>query len=233
MNRILIIIFLFSNLIACHQVKVDIPKNFVETKIPKPYSEEWSQLNHSGNEFRVEIIDNNLIVEKVNERNKVELKIDDGNLIGVNRGEWGGKLSFVSINKEENEIKKGNIKFIFEFKDKIYFIEGLAHLSYSGGAIFELNKSEQNFSYKKIMEFEDAPEAFTIYKNKLLIATHSNFYVVEDLNKELIFENTFWASLYPNSITVVDNENVYMGIRSGLVKLDLTNRNMTFYKYMQ
>ena len=74
------------------------------------------------------------------------------------------------------------------------------------------------------MEFDDAPEAFTIYGNKLLIATHRNFYVVENFKKELIFENTFWSSLYPNSIAVVDNENIYMGIRSGLVKLDLTNK---------
>ena len=148
---------------------------------------------------------------------------------------WGGKLSFVSNNKDkkEIEIKEGNIKFIFEFNDKIYFIEGLAHLSYSGGAIFELKKDGENFSYENIMEFDDAPEAFTIYGNKLLIATHRNFYVVENFKKELIFENTFWSSLYPNSIAVVDNENIYMGIRSGLVKLDLTNKNITFYKYIE
>ena len=148
---------------------------------------------------------------------------------------WGGKLSFVSNNKDkkEIEIKEGNIKFIFEFNDKIYFIEGLAHLSYSGGAIFELKKDGENFSYENIMEFDDAPEAFTIYGNKLLIATHRNFYVVENFKKELIFENTFWSSLYPISIAVVDNENIYMGIRSGLVKLDLTNKNITFYKYIE
>jgi len=233
MNRILIIAFLLLNLTACSQVKVNIPKNLIETEIPKPYSDEWRELNRAKDEFGVKIIDNALNIEKVNETNKAELKIDGGNLIGINRGEWGGKLSFVpsNKNKEEIKIKAGNIKFVFEFKGKTYFIEGLAHLSYSGGALFELKKEGQNFSYEKLMEFDDAPEAFTIYGNKFLIATHQNFYVIEDFKKEIIFENTFWSSLYPNSIAVVDNENVYMGIRSGLIKLDLTNKNMIFYKY--
>ena len=235
MNRILIIAFLFLSLTACSQVKVDIPENLVESEIPKTYSDEWRKLNYARNEFGVKIIDNKLNIEKVNEKNKAELKIDGGNLIGINRGEWGGKLSFVpnSKDKEEIEIKEGNIKFVFEFKGKIYFIEGLAHLSMSSGALFELKKDGQEFSFEKLMEFDDAPEAFTIYGNKFLIATHQNFYVVEDFKKELIFENTFWSSLYPNSIAVVDNENVYMGIRSGIVKLDLTDKNMKFYKYTE
>ncbi len=235
MNRTLMIVFLLINLTACAQIQVEIPKNFVETEIPKVSTDKWFELNHARNEFGVKIIDNKLNIEKVKERNTAELKIDGGKLIGINRGEWGGKLSFVPSGKDkkEIEIKEGNIKFVFEFNDKIYFIEGLAHLSYSGGAIFELKKDGENFAYKNIMEFDDAPEAFRIYGNKLLIATHQNFYVVKDFKKELIFENTFWSSLYPNSIAVVDNENVYMGIRSGLVKLDLTNKNITFYKYIE
>ena len=233
MKKNLIIAFLFLSLTACSQVHVDIPKNLVETEIPKSYSDEWRELNRARNEFGVKIIDNKLNIEKVDERNSAELKMDGGNLIGINRGEWGGKLSFIPTDKKNKEIiiKEGNIKFVFQFKNKIYFIEGLAHLSYSGGAIFELKKDGQNFSYEKLMEFDDAPEAFTVYGNKFLIATHRNFYVVEDFKKELIFEDTFWSSLYPNSIAVVDNENVYMGIRSGLIKLDLNNKKMKFYKY--
>ncbi|NMH87720.1 hypothetical protein [Flavivirga algicola] len=233
MNRILTTSFLLLCFTAFSQVEVDIPKSFVETEIPESSSDEWRKLNHARNEFGVEIIDNKLNIEIVKERNNTELKIDGGTLIGINRGEWGGKLSFIPNNKDRIEIKEGNIKFIFEFKDKIYFIEGLAHLSFNRGAIFELKKVGENFSYEKILEFNDAPEAFTIYEDKLLIATHQNFYVVEDFNKDLIFENTFWYSLYPNSIAVIDIENVYLGIRSGLVKLDLTNETMIFYKNVE
>ncbi len=49
--------------------------------------------------------------------------------------------SEIIIRLKEIEIKEGNIKFVFDFNGKIYFIEGLAHLSYSEGAIFELKKN--------------------------------------------------------------------------------------------
>ena len=150
MNRILMIVFLLFNLTACAQIKVDVPKNLVETEIPKVTSDQWRELNHSRNEFGVKIFDNKLIIEKVKERNRAELKIDGGNLIGINRREWGGNLSFVpkGKDKKEIEIKEGNIKFIFEFKGKIYFIEGLAHLSFNDGAIFELKKDGKIFPMK-------------------------------------------------------------------------------------
>lgn len=240
MNRIFIILFLLLHLTVCSQVQVVMPKSFIETQIPKIFSDEWFPLNRSRNVFQVKIIDSKLDIQKVNRKHAAEyrkhaaeLKLDNGKLIGINRGEWGGKLSFIPTDKNKKEIiiKEGNIKFVFSFNNKIYFIEGLAHLSIGRGAIFELKKDGETFSYKTLVEFDDAPEAFTIYKNKLLIATSRNFYIVEDFKKDLIFEGAFWSSLYPTSIAVVDKENVYLGIRSGLVKLNLVNKKMKFYKY--
>jgi hypothetical protein len=171
-------------------------------------------------------------IKKVGEINRCELKIIDGTLVGENNGEWGGQLTFKpkDTTKKALEIKRGNIKFIFSFKNKVYFIEGLAHMSYSEGAIFELNTTNNNFTFTKLIDFDDAPEAFTIYKDKFLIATHKNFYIVEDFKKELVFKEVFWNSLYPNSIAVIDDKNVFLGIRSGIVKLDLTTKTFKFYK---
>ena len=50
------------------------------------------------------------------------------------------------------------------------------------------------------------------------------------MQKELIFQDTFWSSLYPNSIAVLDDKNVFIGMRSGIVKLDLTTKTLKFYK---
>ena len=219
-------------LTSCGQLQVAIPKEFIETVPPKYGSSEWYPLNYSRNEFGVKIIDGKLKIEKVNEVNECELNISSGKLIGVNKGEWGGTLSFIPTDKIKSsiEIKQGNIKFIFSFKDKIYFIEGLAHMGYSGSAIFELDTKDNKFTYNKLIDIDDAPEAFTIYKDKFLIATHENFYSVTDFKKDLIFKDTFWSSLYPNSIAVVDDKNVFLGIRSGIVKLDLTTKTLKFYK---
>jgi hypothetical protein len=72
--------------------------------------------------------------------------------------------------------------------------------------------------------------AFSIYQDKFLIATHERFYVVKDFKKELIFQDTYWSDLYPNSIAVFDDKNVFIGMRGGIVKLDLTTKTFKFYK---
>ncbi len=65
---------------------------------------------------------------------------------------------------------------------------------------------------------------------KFLIATHENFYIVQEFKTELVFKETFWSSLYPNSIAILDDKNVFIGIRSGIVKLDLIDKTLKFYK---
>lgn len=214
------------------QTTLTIQKDFVEIIPPKRGSEEWYPLNHSQNEFGVAITNGKLDIKKVKQMSISELKISGGHLIGVDRGEWGGQLTFKPTNtaKKSIDIKKGNIKFIFAFKDKIYFIEGLAHLSMSEGALYQLDTVNNNFKFTKLLEFDDAPEAFTIYNDKFLIATHKNFYIVQDFKKQLVFKETFWGSLYPNSIAALDDKNIFIGIRSGIVKLDLTDKTLKFYK---
>jgi hypothetical protein len=226
--------FIFSLfcLFSYGQTKIIIPANFVETKPPKVGSAEWYLLNNSRNEFGVELKNGQLKIKKVKEKNRKELKIGTGTLLGVDRGEWGGTLTFIpdDTKKDKIEIKKGNIKFIFSFKGKIYFIEGIAHLSLSEGVLFELDVTRDKFEYKEILKFEDAPEAYSIYYDKIFIATHRHFYVVDNFKKELIFKDTFWSSLYPNSIAIIDEKNIFLGIRSGIVQLDLTTKNLKFYK---
>ncbi len=230
------IALIFPTLFAvtiCGQTTAIIPKEFVETVPPTAGSNEWFSLNHSQNEFGVSIIEGKLDIQKVREVNKCDLKTTGGTFVGINNGEWGGQLAFKpeDTTKKAVDIKRGNIKFIFNFKDKVYFIEGLAHMSYSGGAIFELNTANNNFTFTKVVDFDDAPEAFTIYQDKFLIATHENFYIVQDFKKKLVYKETFWSSLYPNSIAVLDDKNVFLGMRSGIVKLDLTDKTLKYYRY--
>lgn len=231
-NKIFAIILLIFSLFSCKQN--EIPSNFVETLQPKSESTEWYNLNYSEDEFDVKITNGKLEIVKAVIKNTCELKISNGKLLGINHGEFGGKLTFVPDDKsqKEIEIKNGNVKFIFMFHNKIYFIEGLTH-GFSEGNLYQLNFSDNKFTYNKILHFEDAPQAFTIYNDKLLIASYENFYIVEDFKKQLIFKETFWGGLYPNSIAIINENNVYLGIRSGIVKLDLPKKNIKFYKYIK
>lgn len=220
-----------NNSYGQHNIKV--PETFKETILPVAWSDEWYKLNNSKNEYQVSVADGKLEVSKYNSNETCEIKTPDGKIIGIDVGEWGGKLFFVPAENAKKSfiIKNGNIKFIFSYRDKIYFIEGLLHMIISQGALFELDISSDTINYKRILDFDDdAPQSYAVYKDKIFVAGHKNFYIINDLRKEVIFENTFWGSLHPNSIAVFNNENVFVGITGGIVKLDLTQKSQTFYK---
>jgi len=214
------------------QTTVTVPKGFVETVPPKAATKEWFALNSSQNEFAVSIVDGKLDVKKAGRERKSELKIAGGTLVGINKGEWGGQLTFhpEDTTKKAVDIKEGNIKFLFKFKDEIYFIEGLAHMGTNSGALYRLDTSNDNFTFTKLIDFDSAPQAFTIYNDKFFIATHGGFYIVQDFKEELVFKDMFWRALYPNSIAAFDEENVFLGMRGGIMKLDLVNKTVKFYK---
>ncbi|RRQ46950.1 hypothetical protein [Chryseobacterium sp. SC28] len=229
MNKFSFLLLLF--IISCtNQKSISIPENFYENKIPKLYSDEWYNLNYSNDDYLVKNDNGKLVVEKTTYRNSSTLNILGGKLLGENGGEWGGELSFKSNDDilPIKKIKSGNIVQIFKFQNRIFFIEGLAHLSTSEGKLYELYPKD--FSYKKLIDFEDAPEAVTTYNNKIFVASHQNFYEIENFKKTKLFEKEFWGSLYPNSIAVFDEENIFLGIRSGIVKINLKTKKIEFFR---
>lgn len=225
--------FILLTLISCtNQAKNELPSNFTEVKIPETFSKEWYELNHSNDDYLVKNENGQLIVKSIEPKNGTELKINGGKLIGKNYGEWGGELLFQSDDKKIKplKIKEGNILKIYSVNNKIYFIEGIAHLSISEGGLFELYNNQNNFTYKKLIHFPDAPEAFQMYKGKIYLASHKNFYVIEGNKESKIFEDEFWGSLYPNSIAVFDNDLVFIGMRSGIAKVNLKTKLINFYR---
>lgn len=240
-TNISILIIIMLPMVCKGQSDVIIPPEFVETNQPKVGSDDWFSLNHSNHECAVLNVNGKLEIVSPSKIRKSQnpaddctckLKIKDGTLKGKNWGEWGGELYYEpdNVKKLNTIIKKGNIKYIFEHNEKLYFIEGLAHLTTSNGALYELSRTGKNFTFKKIYDFEDAPEVFTYLNGKMLIAGSENFYVLDNLKKELVFQKMFWDGLYPNSIAIFDEKNVFVGIRSGIVRLDLIEKKATFFK---
>ncbi len=228
---ITILPFLFSSIVAISQTYKS--TEFVETKAPEISSPDWYHLNYSKHNFEVRNVDGGLQIFKAEDKQQCELTIKGGTLIGTDNGEWGGKLIYKPNHKPDDtiKIKAGNILSIFHLNNKIYFIEGLAHGVLSEGALFELEYSKKKFRYKKVLAFDDAPAALALHKDRILIASHRNFYIIKDLKKEFVFKDAFWSSLYPNSIAVMDDSNIYLGIRGGIVKLDLESKTLKFLKY--
>lgn len=222
-------------LVLCNCVKNDIPKDFVQNALPEKNSNANLELNNSKKEFSVEIVENKLKVDSVRDNTYNQLKFFNGKLVAIDKGEWGGKIEFVADNPSQKPllIKEGNVKFIFKLNNKIYFIEGLAHLGINEGELFELEYSKNKFTYKKVLKFEDAPEAMSIYNYKLYIAGYENFYVIDKDKNKVVFKNQFWCNLLPNSVAVINESEIYIGIRAGIAKFNSVTGNAIFYKYVK
>ncbi|MFP8892957.1 hypothetical protein [Chryseobacterium sp. EZn1] len=226
MKKELLILFILNFSFYCTGQEIKIPENFTEHSIPKVESPEWFVLIHSKDCYAVKKDNGRLIVEKTSYYKKdSELEIEDGTLIGENKGEFGGALYFQpKEDREKIEIKFGNIVDIFRFQNKIYFTEG----SGIWGSLYELKK-DSAFTYNRVESFGDSLETLTIFNDSIYIASFHGFYKVVDQKATLLFRKQFWGGLYPNSVVVFDEENIFMGIRSGIVKLNLVKKTVNFY----
>ncbi|KXH84699.1 hypothetical protein [Chryseobacterium kwangjuense] len=227
MKKKLFIISAIYYCFYCTGQEIKIPDHFSEHSIPKVESKEWFILNNSKDAYAVKKDNDRLIVEKASYyKTNSELEIEGGKLIGENKGEFGGTLYFQPKgDKEKIEIKFGNVVDIFKFQNKIYFTEGFG----IWGSLYELKK-DSVFTYEKIESFGDALEALTIFNDTIYIVADHSFYKVVNQNAILIFRKQFWEGLYPNSVVVFDDENVFIGMRSGIAKLNFVKNTVNFYR---
>jgi hypothetical protein len=155
------------------------------------------------------------------------LQVDDGYLIGFYRGEWGGNLYWFSSDGA-NKYKVSNDQIVqFKMRDnKIYAIEGLAHLSMSEGSIVEIKKDNGKWTSKEYLKLPSAPEAIELdSKNNFIIVTSSSLLSIDNYNHiDTLIATGMWDSyLYPNSL-VNQNDILFIGMRKGVFKYNLLTK---------
>jgi len=214
----------------------NLDKDFTITEIPTS-DKELNMLNMSIDfEFKVKIVNGKLEIQKFEStgvKDTIKFDVSNGKLLGANRGEFGGGLFFEEFNNPNKQvIFYGNINSIFYYQNKICVLNGLAHgMGPHDGQLFTLKAIKNKFKYKKVISFNSVPEVYYIFNNKIFIVSHDGFFVVKNFKIKKSLRNQFWEGLYPNSIAVLDEENIFIGIRGGVVKLNILNNEIIFYKY--
>jgi len=231
-KRKLALILISSSVLSFCFGQVKISSKFKKIDTPKEFSEKWLFLNASNLEYKVKNKDGKLIVNIDNVYKDFELRLNDGRLIGTNYSDDTGYLYFQPIDTLQKKIciKKGNVEFVFKLNDQLYFIESVATGYERKGYIYKLDKLANSFSYSKVLEIDDTPLAFLLDKNILYVATNGNFILIRNFEQEIIFKDAFWRGLYPNSIAYFNDKNVYLGLRGGIVKLNLVSKSIEYYE---
>ncbi len=161
---------------------------------------------------------------------RVVKKVSDGYIVGLNGGEFGGGLWFISKNgKKSYEISSYiRVRQIFEFNNKLYVIRGLAHLGSSYGSIFELKK-DKKWNILKNFQLPDAPNFVIIEDDNILILTTEHLLSFDKNEKltEILKAPFYWGMFYPSS-AIVDSNNIYIAMRKGILKISEFKNNPNY-----
>jgi hypothetical protein len=155
----------------------------------------------------------------------VELGVPGGRLVGADRGEWGGQLSWVSENGSASEIYSGNIQAITEVNGRYYAFGGLAHLGINEGRMLRVDRDEDGrWRAVPVVALSGAPEAVAkVAGDTLLVVTSGALEVVHpDGAHRVAHRNPMWGFLYPNSVAVARGGTVYVGMRHAVARLTPT-----------
>jgi len=161
------------------------------------------------------------------------LKVADGWIAAYNRGEFGSAVYWFSKDgKTKKKLSEHQINEFLIEGDRIFAVEGLAHMSLSQGSMIEIKKLNDTWKVLDFIPLPDSAEAITrIAKGDYLIVTTSMLLRV-NLKKEIkiLIPNAQWGGLYPNSIAV-DDKHVYIGMRQFIARCKISN-NIQSYDFI-
>jgi len=230
--RIFILFVLFFKF--CYaQTSYNLEQDFNITEIPTSDEDFFYLAGISvGYNFKVKIVDDKLEIQKFEPRERkdtIEFNIPNGKLIATVRGLFFEELN--QSNKQEIILNR-TVQNIFYYQNKICVLTILlSGIPPREGQLFTLKAQKNKFKYKAIITFNSSPYAYDIFNKKIFIASHDGFFVVKNFKINKSLRKQFWEGLYPNSIAVLDEENIFIGIRGGIVKLNILKNEITFYKY--
>lgn len=148
--------------------------------------------------------------------------VKKGYLIGIDNGEFGGGLFFISRSGESSYKIDGfqRIEEIFEFGSKFYATSGLSHFVTNYGYILELSLDE-TWQISTKVELPEEPDILIHRNNSLFIVT-SQFILRVDKGMNIykvLKSPVYWGILYPSS-AIIDDKDIFIAMRKGIMKIE-------------
>jgi hypothetical protein len=133
--------------------------------------------------------------------------------------------------KGYSRIANGNVLGIFQYKDSLFYLDGLAHMGVVIGGLYSLVVKSDSFAIARVADLGDCPRAYLADESRLWIVTMQGLLVVENGQVDRILGHVFWNGLYPNSICLDPKGTLYVGLRGGYAKVDEKTWHVLFFKY--
>jgi len=167
-----------------------------EFDVPAVFSREWSVFNHNILENYSIDGNGNVTIYPGHRPQTHRYKTNDGVLTGTNRGEWGGELTFKN-DAIEYRVLTANICGIVNYNNEIFVLTGLSHMRIFNGKIFKIENINGRWESTFSVEFNNSPEAYTIFENKLYIVTFDGLIVFDGNGIQQLLTEQFWEKFIP------------------------------------
>lgn len=157
-----------------------------------------------------------------NKGRRCVMQVEDGWLVGMDIGEFGGGLWwFSSDGQSKDKLSEENIRAIVRSSGGILALAGLSHMRIDEGRLLRI--ADGNAGKRQAMVLADlgaAPKAFVVESSdSLLIMT--NWGLVRTGSRGVVtplFE-TDYKSLYANSMALLPSGVIYVGMRHFITRL--------------
>jgi hypothetical protein len=160
------------------------------------------------------------------------VRVDDGWLVGFNKGEWGGALWWFSPDGERSyQISSHQIVDFFSLPDGVHAIEGMYHLGISKGSVIRIARAQPNARWQAItvIELPFAPFAVSVRHDGTMLMTLANALVQMDRDREIVtlLADPPWVGIYPNSSALSsDEQKLYIGMRQFVGEFDISTKKL-------
>jgi hypothetical protein len=213
-------------LIACGRsdTVVNIPAGWVATRPPLPESDGAMCANAAMDVWSVRLSPDSdavVILPAGAERMADTVRVDGGQLIGTNHGEFGGDVLWYPLGGSPVRVAQANLHHFVEIRDTIWGLIGLAHLSLNEGQLVRFDRTASGWQMTPVRDLAAAPEAFVRlpHDSLLVLAMGRVLRLSPDHGVEVLRSNRVWIYTYPQSIARDRRGVIYLGMRSAVARL--------------
>lgn len=203
------------------------PKGWVVIAPPETEAQ-WRCANYSQQEW---VVSGNsaqsVSISPYEHASEIKLTQPDGELIGINHGEFGGRIEWIGQDAVRRVLVPDKNPVAFTIRgDDVFVATGLAHMGIDSGEIIKLHRVRSGtWQVSTVMDLGEAPNAGTRISDVAWILLTTNGVTKVNLlklTKEQIYRNKNWGMLYANSIRPLGNSWI-VGARRAVIKIKPVN----------
>jgi hypothetical protein len=145
------------------------------------------------------------------------LRFDEGNLVGIDRGEFGGGLWWFPAVGQGSLVSSENVHGLFQDGSTVVVFVGLAHGITDEGAIVEIVREDTGWRIARRISLGSSPETWTRTADGALVVTGKG---ISRYRKGTVtrLHKSDYLPLGPNSVVAVDG-TIFIGMRYAVARL--------------